>query len=387
MVQTTLVAGSRDAVNHPAASRRLDEDLAFQHRLLPGVSRTFALTIPQLPPGLREAVANAYLLCRLADTIEDDPALEWPCKARLLDEFNGLIAGASGLEAFARELANALSPQTSQNERALIHGIARVLRVTRSLAAEQQAALRQCLKIMCSGMRRFQRSRDIRGLRDQSEVDRYCYFVAGVVGQMLTELFCHHSRAVSRRREPLMRLATSFGQALQMTNILKDFWEDRTAGCCWLPRDLFSALGIDLATVPEARSSAAFRVALGQLIGIAHAHLRNAMAYTTLIPARETGIRRFCLLAIGLAVLTLKRIHVNPHFTAGEQVKVSRRQVRVVVVSGGVLARNDRALWGLFDLIARDLPLAVLAQNGGAAAGTWQRPCSRIHRSLQVGTS
>ena len=46
-------------------------DLAWQHATLQEVSRTFALTIPQLPPGLRDVVGNAYLLCRIADTIED----------------------------------------------------------------------------------------------------------------------------------------------------------------------------------------------------------------------------------------------------------------------------------------------------------------------------
>ena len=32
---------------------------AYQDAILPKVSRTFALTIPQLPPELRRAVANA----------------------------------------------------------------------------------------------------------------------------------------------------------------------------------------------------------------------------------------------------------------------------------------------------------------------------------------
>ena len=50
-------------------------DEAYQDEILPHVSRTFALTIPQLPPALRTAVTSAYLLCRIADTIEDEPAL------------------------------------------------------------------------------------------------------------------------------------------------------------------------------------------------------------------------------------------------------------------------------------------------------------------------
>ena len=47
----------------------VSSDEVYQDQILPHVSRTFALTIPQLPLGLRTAVTSAYLLCRIADTI------------------------------------------------------------------------------------------------------------------------------------------------------------------------------------------------------------------------------------------------------------------------------------------------------------------------------
>ena len=56
--------------NPKSLSQLSDND--FQALLLEGVSRTFALTIPQLPQKLYGAVANAYLLCRIVDTIEDE---------------------------------------------------------------------------------------------------------------------------------------------------------------------------------------------------------------------------------------------------------------------------------------------------------------------------
>jgi phytoene/squalene synthetase len=57
------------------------------------VSRTFALTIPQLPPELRRAVANAYLLCRIADTIEDEPALSAEQKRVFENAFVDAVTG------------------------------------------------------------------------------------------------------------------------------------------------------------------------------------------------------------------------------------------------------------------------------------------------------
>ena len=64
--------------------------------------------------------------------------------------------------------------------------------------------------------------------------------MAGVVGEMLTELFCRYCPELEPQRERLTHLAVSFGQGLQMTNILKDIWDDRQAGACWLPRSVFN---------------------------------------------------------------------------------------------------------------------------------------------------
>ena len=84
-------------------------------------------------------------------------------------------------------------------------------------------------------MAEFQRHATAAGLNDLPHLDRYCYHVAGVVGEMLTELFCDYSAKINERRNELLPLAVSFGQGLQMTNILKDVWDDRQRGACWLP--------------------------------------------------------------------------------------------------------------------------------------------------------
>src|SRR5438552_2755950 len=84
----------------------------------------------------------------------------------------------------------------------------------------------------------IQRGGRRKGLNDVDEMHEYCYFVAGVVGEMLTELFCAHSPKIDARRAELERLAVSFGQGLQMTNILKDIWDDLERGFCWLPKDV-----------------------------------------------------------------------------------------------------------------------------------------------------
>jgi farnesyl-diphosphate farnesyltransferase len=339
---------------HSASS----DDLAFQAHVLPGVSRTFALTIPVLPQRLAEVMTNAYLLCRLADTIEDDIGLDHVQKSTFHARFVAVVEGESPAETFAAELLPLLSDRVLPAERELVRNAAAVLRVTHSFSAEEQAAMRRCVGIMCEGMPAFQRSKSLRGLANLTELASYCYFVAGVVGEMCTELFCLHCPEIAKQREAMMRLAVSFGQGLQMTNILKDIWDDRQANACWLPRSVFAGGNVELERLEEWHTTGVFKEGLDELLGLGHAHLRNALEYTCMIPKREVGIRRFCLWAIGLAVLTLRKIHRNPAFRSGAEVKVSRRTVKATVFTTNMTLMSNRALRLVFARAADGLPLA-----------------------------
>lgn len=336
-------------------------DEAYQDHILPHVSRTFALTIPQLPPALRTPVTTAYLLCRIADTIEDEPALPADETFGFLQRFAAVVSGTGQAAPLAEELAGRLSGRTLPAEHDLVRHMERVARVTANLDEPQRAAIQRCVEVMCYGMHHFQHAASVRGLARSSDMDSYCYYVAGVVGEMLTELFCGYSPAIMRQHAALRDLAPSFAQGLQMTNILKDFWEDRSRGACWLPQEVFIRHGVDLARLSPEHYDARFHAGVRELIGVAHAHLRNALAYTLLIPGEEAGIRRFCLWAVGLALLTLRKIQRNPRFIAGEQVKVSHQAVLATRILTSVAVRNDWMLERLFEQAASVLPLAALS--------------------------
>ena len=324
--------------------------------MLQGVSRTFALTIPQLPAPLAKAVGNAYLLCRIADTIEDEPALDARQKRELSGLFNAVLAQDETPQRFMESLHPMLSRHTTAHERELIRNTARVVRITHSFPPRQRGALQRCVRIMSNGMAEFQEGSTLSGLPRMRDLDRYCYHVAGVVGEMLTELFCEHVPAIDAQRAKLLELAVSFGQGLQMTNILKDIWEDRARGACWLPRDVFQRAGFDLDDLASGARSPAFEEGLSELIGIARLHLARALAYTLMMPGRETGIRRFCLRALGMAVLTLRRIHARLYFRAGDEVRISRASVGATVVVTDLTVRRDPILRGLFAFFTRPLP-------------------------------
>ncbi len=349
----------------PQRDTRSDED--YQSAILVHVSRTFALTIPQLPAGLRESVTSAYLLCRIADTIEDEPTLPAEDKTRFLRQFSDVVAGLAEPAGLASALAPRLSERTSAHERELVRNLARVTSTVRTMDRREQAAMQRCIEVMCEGMHYFQRNASLRGLNRLADLDSYCYHVAGVVGEMLTDLFCAQVPELQQHAPALRRLAPSFGQGLQMTNILKDMWEDRSRGACWLPREIFERHGLALEQLTGRQHERGFRDSLRELVGIAHGHLRNALSFTLLIPARQSGIRRFCLWSIGLALLTLQGINDNPRFTAGAQVKVSRRAVMMVRTLCDLSARSDWLLRRLFAHAARGLPLIEQSEPRAAA--------------------
>ena len=344
----------------------LQADEAYQEHILPAVSRTFALTIPELPPALRTSVTNAYLLCRIADTIEDEPALSPTASLHFLQRFVAVLYGHESAAQLSQDLVPQLSNQTLQAEHDLVANMERVVRVTNSLDGQQRLAIQRCVEVMAGGMHQFQQTASLRGVPRLTDMDDYCYYVAGVVGQMLTELFCGYSPEIARHRASMQELDVSFAQGLQMTNILKDIWEDRARGACWMPQEVFNRHGVDLERLTPDRADKRFDAAMRELVGVAHAHLRNALAFTLLIPGREAGIRRFCLWALGLAILTLRKIAGTPGFTSGRQVKVPRSSVALTRISTNMTVRSDWMLKRLFDMAAVGVPLAP--------AGTVPRP-------------
>ncbi len=341
-----------------APSAKYQQD--YQDDILQKVSRTFALTIPQLPKSLRRVVANAYLLCRIADTIEDESALSAEQKQHFHESFLHVVADDADAAAFAEELTPLLRNDALDAEKDLIRHTDTIVAITRSFNPNQRAALNRCLAVMCHGMPRFERHASVRGLSNQASLDRYCYYVAGVVGETLTALFCDYARIVGRQRDRMMHLGLSFGEGLQMVNILKDFWEDHRRGVCWLPQNLFARMGVDLGRVDKQRYQPGFGKAYAKLIGIAYTHLRNGFEYTLMIPDRESGIRRFCLLALALAVQTLQRIRRNPDFRSGSEVKVSHRVVTNTLIMTRLFAGSDRVMRRWFGRLGRGLPIQAL---------------------------
>ena len=344
-------------INTQILQNRQVDNQNLQSELLQGVSRTFALTIPQLPEDLGNVVSNAYLLCRAIDTIEDEPALNFEEKKKFCDWFTKVVDQKSDSRLFSEALSPLLSESTIPMEHELIQQIDRVLEITKEFDQDHQVVLSRCIHIMSDGMTMFQELDNKNGLETLEEMDKYCYYVAGVVGELLTDLFCFHlPQELNPKRDEMMKLSVSFGQSLQMTNILKDIWEDQKRGVCWLPKDVFTYYNFDLSELENSNSTKEFQKGLVHLIGVAHTHLNNAFRYTLMIPSDQTGIRNFCLWAIFMSLLTLKKIYKNIDATDSADWKISRKSVKGVIAVTKFSVNKDHLLKAFFNMTGRGLP-------------------------------
>jgi len=312
-------------------------DRAFCREMLPKVSRTFALCIRFLPPGVGYAVLVAYLLCRIADTIEDSVGLSPAEKDRLLADFRRCLE-EGGPESGA--LAAAFAGARQDDERLAARADV-VLREYRRLPPAQRDAIRPWVQEMCSGMAEFARRGSgapgqVEALVSVEDLDRYCYYVAGTVGHLLTDLFwLHHGHGSERRHERLKSLATSFGLGLQLTNIVKDLADDRRRGWSFVPRQLTRQAGIDPEQLQDGAHRDASRRVMELLIDKANAHLRDALDYCIELPRSQYRIRLFCLTSLYFAVRTLRLARHDPRLLEpSHKVKISRAQVyRTVLVT------------------------------------------------------
>ena len=331
-------------------------DSEYQDYILQGVSRTFALTIPQLSKDLVQVVGNAYLWCRMADTIEDDPQLALALKGHLSHQLTVLLESQESTAAWVAELHPQLHCDTAPAELDLIANSQRILRLFRSFTPTQQRIIQQCVATMVQGMMHYQAHQPHSGLPNVPALSDYCYHVAGVVGEMLTLLYCDQSSALRHNKAQLMPLAVSFGQGLQMTNILKDIWQDQDRKICWLPQDIFCKYNIDLQTLSKQRTNPNFHRGVRDLVAIAHRHLQDALSYTLMIPKAEQGYRNFCLWAIGMALLTIKNIHNQPDFQQSSQIKISRNKVKTIFIVTRFIGHSNSLVKLFFKRVARGLP-------------------------------
>jgi farnesyl-diphosphate farnesyltransferase len=322
----------------------------FCREILPAVSRTFAVSIRLLPGALGNTVRTAYLICRIADTIEDDPKLEAQRKGELFD----LLA-----ECFDRSDAAALLASSSADVSGdpahvrLLRNTHLVFEAYAELSDDSRGAVRHWVREMITGMRAFALKYP-QGVRIQTldEYRDYCYYVAGTVGYLLTDLWREHSRSIGDREYQVLRdRCRAFAEALQTVNILKDVARDvEHENAIYIPVELLREYGSSHETMLDPSRLMQTREALGALVQLAWHDLDEATQYLLAIPRRAVSIRLFCALPLLFAYATLRDLTRNPGALARrETVKISRAEVKSLTVLAMLGVMSNRFMRRLIE--------------------------------------
>jgi farnesyl-diphosphate farnesyltransferase len=343
--------------------------------LLERVSRSFALSMAVLPSGMRGPIGIAYLLARSADTIADTRIVRRADRLGYLDLFRRELD--SPAPSRLGEIVEALTgPQRIPAERELLTRLPECLFAFRMLPPDDGRRVRQILLTLIEGMQADLRNfpgedeGELAALETRQDLDRYTYYAAGCVGEFWTEMVMAHRSACRRWNGQEMRqLAVRFGQALQMTNVLRDLAQDLRIGRCYLPRQELAAAGLAPSDLLDPAAVARLRPLLRRLVARTLASYDDAWTYTRAIPRREWRVRLACAWPMLIGLRTLERIAraanlLDPRVT----VKISRPTVYGILVSSAlrvwsnaILHREVRA--------ARRRALAVAA-NGSGIRGT-----------------
>ena len=314
--------------------------------LLQGVSRTFALSIPELPPPLGVQVGSAYLLCRIIDTIEDHPAANEADRQRMFDDLLAALGPPIQADRCDRVAERFSGRGPDEPCHRLMNRCGQVFAQLSVFPPGVIDAVRACAVEMIDGLRKTPLTvagDDPRWLcATFDDLELYCHYAAGVVGMMLTRLFDLHLRrdpaAVNDER---MSRARRFGQGLQLTNIIKDHPSDLSDGRVFIPPEAAHRCDLDPSTLLQPALPLPVRAVL---VTLAADHLDQALEYTVGYPVEPGGIRLFCLQPLMMALMTLDRVLTHIDVTPDDRPKITREQVDDVMTTSRRLVGNDTAL-------------------------------------------
>lgn len=290
----------------------------FYQSHLNRVSRSFAFCIAQLRSPLKAWVGLTYLICRVLDTVEDAVWERSECQLGQLIQFDQFVQK----DATAEEILlwqNNFPRGIPLSEKQLVSDSVVLFKNLRGSPGPVRTVVTNLVLTMSQGMRHFcQRRSQSKNLKlnNLAEVNQYCLFVAGVVGEALAHLL--------QVVEPSFKLlqgrvkdAHHFGLFLQKVNILKDQVDDEEQGRFLVP-DRF------------------------ELVASMVENSKGAWRFLESIPQGQIEFRRFCAWSMFLGLETLTA------FKMGSS-KVSRDQAQECLLMVDSLLNDHLELKKFFE--------------------------------------
>jgi phytoene synthase len=277
-----------------ATDRELVADVVVKART------SFYWAMRLLPAEKRRAMFAVYAFCRVVDDIADG---DLPAAAKLRqlqgwrEEIDRLYAGAAR------------------------HAIARAL----AEPVRRFDLARDDFIAVIDGMEMDARGAPVAPTMD--ELRLYCSRVAGAVGLLSVRIF-------GAPRESGRRLADALGEAVQLTNVLRDVAEDAELGRLYLPRELLDKHGVPTDSLAAALRHPRLPAVCDELADLAEQRFAAASAELETMPRRALRPARLILVVYRRL---LARLRQRGFARLDEPVKLSKAEKLWLILRHGLL--------------------------------------------------
>lgn len=279
----------------------LSPELTRCYQLLNATSRSFAAVIKELHPELRDAVMLFYLVLRALDTVEDDMSIDPQLKVSVLRSF------AEKLD--TTEWSFDGNAPTEKDRKVLVE-FPCILHEYHLLRPEYQEVIKEITHKMGNGMADYilDEKFNLQGVQTVHDYDLYCHYVAGLVGDGLTQLIVKAGFGTPDLGTN-SQLHESMGLFLQKTNIIRDYAEDLKDGRSFWPREIWSKYATELVDLGKPANRQQGVYCINELVLNALSHVIDVFTYLSSI--REQSTFQFCAIPQVMAIATLALVFNN----------------------------------------------------------------------------
>ena len=322
-----------------------EADLDWCYEAVTEVSRTFAITIAELDEPMARDICVGYLVCRVADTIEDDARIPPAEKARLLRTYDRALNPDSDTDASAFDATIAeWVPADPDADWRVVAQAPRVLATFQALDPDTRERIRPPVRELVGGMAEFvERYAEEGGLRIRTidELEEYCWYAAGTVGDLVTNLVAQD--ATPGVVDTLERNARDFGLLLQLVNVAKDVGTDYAEeNNVYLPEAWLEDAGVTAADIDDPAAADRLATVVERLTEHAEGYLDGAQTWLEAMPEHRGNTLSAWAIPFLLAVGTIRELTDRPADPIEQgNVKVSRAEVQAVMARFGQGATAD----------------------------------------------
>ncbi len=303
--------------------------------ILEGTSRSFYLSLKELPNSIRPQVSLLYMLARTSDTIADSEQGDASDLLLALESYNDFSQGKTSN---LMDISSLAESQRNKSEASLLRNVEKITSKIADFSESDQKAIRLCLGTIIGGqildLQRFSSDEGtILSLESDEELDDYAYRVAGSVGEFWTRMSLDHIFKLKEENSEveLFEKGIRFGKALQMINILRDIPADLSLGRCYIPRSKMEGYGITPTDLLEPSSMDSFRPLYDEYLDLTDEYLTSAVQYIEMLPHWKFRLRAACMFPVIIGKRTVSKLREGNVLDPSNRIKIGRSEIKDVI--------------------------------------------------------